>query len=74
LKKLFKWFFIQSFERFQIAQGKLVCPADYIAVLEIGERIFQIKFKLSPCQGSNRSCLENTGSLNGLFSCGEIGL
>lgn len=41
------------FERYRMAQGKLVSPGDYIAVLEIGEVKFQKKFKILPVPGMN---------------------
>jgi len=40
-----------KFERLRMAQGKLVPPGDYIAVLEIGERTLQKKFNILPMPG-----------------------
>ncbi len=39
------------FARRQMAEGKLVSPGDYIAVLEIGGVKLQIKFKILPVPG-----------------------
>jgi photosystem II stability/assembly factor-like uncharacterized protein len=39
---------ISRFERYRMAQGKLMPPGDYIAVLEMGETKLQKKFKILP--------------------------